>query len=111
MSRRILWHIGFWLSYSLVYALLNTAFAAPSDLAYSWPIRFLRFWMSELILLPIKITTAYLFIYWLVPRFLLKRVYWKMAMGSVGSKTLARHMARQNGESWVSLGFSSSQCS
>ena len=83
MSRRIIWHIGFWLSYTLVYALLNTGFAAPSDLAYSLPIRFLRFWAGELILLPIKITTAYLFIYWLVPRYLLKRAYWQMVIGSI----------------------------
>ena len=75
--------MAFWVAYTLSYALLSTAFAAPSDLAYSLPIRFLRFWVSELILLPIKMATAYLFIYWLVPKYLLKRAYWQMAIGGL----------------------------
>ena len=83
MSRRILWHIGFWVIYTLTYALLNTGFAAPSDLEYSLPIRFLRFWGGELILLPVKMMAAYLFIYWLVPKYLLKRAYKKMFLGSI----------------------------
>lgn len=77
MKKRYLWHIAFWLLYTLVYAYLNTSFPAPSDLEYSWGMRFWRFWQSELIMLPIKLLATYSFLYWIVPRFVLKGEYWK----------------------------------
>lgn len=76
MKKRIGLHILFWLTYTLAYAYLNTAFAgAPSDLKYDLPIRFLRFWANELIMLPIKLLLTYGFLYIIIPRFILKRKY------------------------------------
>lgn len=83
MSKRIFLHIGFWLIYTLTYAILHTAFAAPSDLAYALPLRFGRMWVGELFMLPVKLTAAYVFIYRLVPRFLLKRKYGLMFLWTV----------------------------
>lgn len=80
MSKRILLHIAFWLIYTMTYALLHTAFAGPSDLAYELPIRFGRMWVAELLMLPVKLPAAYAFIYLLVPRFLLKRKYGSMIL-------------------------------
>jgi hypothetical protein len=81
-SRRLL-HIGFWLAYTLVYALLNTVFAPPSDMKYPVFIRILRFWAGEWIMLPIILGAAYLFVYWLVPQFLLKKKYKEFLLGAV----------------------------
>lgn len=83
MSKRILLHIGFWLVYTMTYALLHTAFAAPSDLAYEWPVRFGRLWIGELLMLPVKLTAAYVFIYQLVPKFFLKRAYVRMLFWTI----------------------------
>ena len=83
MSKRLLLHIGFWLVYTWTYALLSTAFASPSDLAYDLPWRFGRFWLSELLMLPVKLTAAYVFIYQLVPRFLMKQRYWPMLFWTI----------------------------
>ena len=77
MQRRILWHIAFWLGYTLVYAYLSTSFPAPSDLEFSWAIRYWRFWQTELIMLPLKMLATYTFLYWIVPRFFLVRNYWQ----------------------------------
>ncbi|MCB0837949.1 MAG: histidine kinase [Bacteroidetes bacterium] len=78
MKDRLKWHIGFWLGYTLIYACLNTLFAGgTSDLKYEWPIRFLRFWANELVMLPLKLVATYIFLYWIVPRFLLQGNYLK----------------------------------
>ena len=74
MKKRIWWHIGFWMVYTLIYAYLNTSFAAgSSDLKYEWSIRFLRFWANEFVMLPLKLVATYFFLYWIVPKFLLER--------------------------------------
>lgn len=72
---RILLHFAFWLAYAAVYALISTAFAAPSDLKFPPMIRFLRFWLYEIGLLPLKVVAAYWFLYYLVPKFILQNKY------------------------------------
>lgn len=83
MKQRYLWHVAFWLFYSLIYAYLSTAFPAPSDLEYSWGMRYWRFWQSQLIMLPIKILTTYAFLYWIVPRFILKGDYLRAVLSGL----------------------------
>lgn len=75
MKQRFLLHLGFWLAYTLIYALLSTGFAAPSDLEYTWPVRFLRFWVGELIMLPLKLVATYGFLYFIIPQFMLRGRY------------------------------------
>ena len=83
MNQRVRLHVLFWLAYTIIYGILNTSFAAPSDLAYSLPIRFLRLWASEILVLPIKIITTYGFLYILIPRYFLKKEYLKIIAWSL----------------------------
>lgn len=75
MKKQIAWHVAFWIGYTLVYAWLNTSFPAASDLKYELPQRFLRFWVAECMMLPLKLLLTYSFLYWIVPRFLMKGKY------------------------------------
>lgn len=79
-NKRIALHIGFWVVYTLMYALLNTSFASTKVFDYPPLQRFLLFWGAELILLPIKLIAAYGFLYYLLPKFILKRKYFGVAI-------------------------------
>ena len=83
MKQRILWHVIFWLGYTSLYAYLNTAFPAPSDLEYDWAIRYWRFLQTEWIMLPLKLIATYAFLYWVVPRFVLTGQYGKAILATL----------------------------
>lgn len=82
MKKRIIEHSIFWLIYTLVYAYLNTSFPAASDMAYSWPMRFFRFWQGELLMLPLKLIATYGFLYGILPHFILQKKYISAAVYS-----------------------------
>tara|TARA_B100000497_G_C7684809_1_gene414838 strand:+ start:306 stop:1367 length:1062 start_codon:yes stop_codon:yes gene_type:complete len=65
-------HILFWISYTLIFALISTAFASTTDMTYPPMIRFGRYWLNEIGMLPLKTIAAYGFILWIVPNFFLK---------------------------------------
>lgn len=75
MKKNIIQHSVFWLIYTLVYAYLNTSFPAASDLEYTWPWRFWRFWQGEVLMLPLKLLATYGFLYGLLPHFILQKKY------------------------------------
>jgi len=79
-NQRIAQHVIFWSLYTLLYALLNTAFSSPSDKVYTVGIRFLRFWLSEIGTLPLKLLLVYSFLYYIVPVYLLKQKYFKTVL-------------------------------
>ena len=75
MRFRIATHIGFWLLFTGIYALMSAFFAGPSDLVYSPAIRLIRFWLSELAVLPCIILPYYAIVYYLIPRYFNRRAY------------------------------------
>ncbi len=69
MNKRVLWHIGFWLVYTVAYAVLNMSFSRyPSGENLSFISQFFIVWVVELLLLPAKLAAVYTFIYYLIPR-------------------------------------------
>jgi two-component system, LytTR family, response regulator LytT len=66
---RILWHIIFWISIYLFYSL---TYGSLSEYGKQF--------ISNLFLLPVRIVGTYVFIYYLVPLFLLKRKYITFSM-------------------------------
>ena len=69
MNLRVLWHIGFWLLYTLAYALIDMSFSRyPSGDGYSLTEQFFIVWSVEISMLPAKLIAAYTFLYYLVPR-------------------------------------------
>ena len=77
MRNRLLKHILFWLLYTCVYAYLSASFPAKSDLAFSFPMRFFRFWVTECMQLPIKLIVTYGALYWVFPKYILEQKYIK----------------------------------
>ncbi len=73
MKLRILRHLIFWLAYTSLYAWLSASFPAKSDLAFAFPMRFFRFWLTECMSLPIKWVAVYGLLYWGFPRYFLNR--------------------------------------
>ena len=68
VNRRILLHIAFWLGYTGLYTIINMGFAPPSDMEYPWLTRLGRFWLLELIELPVKLMATYGFFYFILPK-------------------------------------------
>ena len=68
-ASRIVLHIGFWLAFVALYALVYTLFASPSDLAYPIATRYMRSLFSEILLLPCKAIPFYVIFYWILPSF------------------------------------------
>lgn len=81
MNKRIWLHITFWLAYMLLYAGVKVFFAGSSDMVYPPLIRFGRFFLLEMIFLPWKAIPFYVLFYVLIPRFLAKKEYLKIAFG------------------------------
>ena len=79
MSRRILLHIAFWFCFMAIFVIRDMLFAGPSDLKYPVGIRVLRFFFSELSLLPWKATPFYALFYFLIPRYFSNGAYLKTA--------------------------------
>ena len=74
-AQRIALHVTFWLVFTMMYAVISTAFAQPSDLAIAMPWRFLRFWAYEIAMLPLKLVAVYGLLYFLIPLYLVPRKY------------------------------------
>ncbi len=72
-NSRIATHVLFWVIYYIAFSLI---WATEKGLAASF--------FLEFILLPIRMMAVYVTIYYLVPRFLIKRQYRKFAIGYVG---------------------------
>lgn len=79
MSFRVLQHILFWLTFGLLYVIMDMLFAAPSDMAYPPVQRFFRFCVKELAFLPWKMIPFYFLFYYLIPKYFRKGHYLKMA--------------------------------
>jgi len=62
---RILWHILFWVGFYLFYSI---SYGEYTD-SYAWEFK------SNLIMLPVRMLATYTLIYYLIPRFLMKRKY------------------------------------
>ena len=73
-------HIIFWLVFMALYVIRDMLFAGPSDLAYPVGQRILRFFSSELLLIPWKITPFYVLFYVLIPRYFRKGAYLRTAL-------------------------------
>ncbi len=80
MSLRVLEHILFWFVYVMFYTITDVLFASPSDLAYTVPMRFLRFLFQELSFLPWKLIPFYFLFYFLLPKYFSQRNYFKIAL-------------------------------
>ena len=78
-TQRIWIHIGFWFFFTVAYAISNTTFAPPTDMAYPLPIRFLRFWGYEVAMLPLKLLVTYGFLYYFFPQYLVHGKFIKAA--------------------------------
>lgn len=52
-------------------------------MVYVWPIRFFRFWQSELLMLPLKLFATYGFLYGILPHFILQKRYAQAAFYSI----------------------------
>ncbi len=63
-----------------IYVVRDLLFAGPSDLAYPFATRILRFCFSELALLPWKATPFYALFYFLIPRYFSNGAYVKTAL-------------------------------
>ena len=68
-------HIVFWFAFMALYVVRDMLFAGPSDLAYPFGRRLLRFFFSELLLLPWKAAPFYALFYFLIPRFFSRGAY------------------------------------
>lgn len=68
-------HGVFWLCFTLVFALIKINFAPPSEMEYSPGVRFLRYWLSEISMLPLKLMASYGFLYLILPRYILQKKY------------------------------------
>ena len=75
MSTRVLLHVGFWLFFVTLDALVSISFPGTSDLVYPPVQRFLRFLLNHLAFLPWQIIPFYALFYWLIPTYLTKRKY------------------------------------
>ena len=75
MTVRFWQHIGFWILYISLYALLSNSFPGTSDLVYPPWQRFGRFWINELLFLPWKMIPFYALFYWLIPQYFHKKQY------------------------------------
>ncbi len=80
MSQRVLRHSFFWFSFMALYIIRDMLFAGPSDLVYPFGQRILRFFFSELSLLPWKVIPFYVLFYFLIPRFFSRGAYGKTAL-------------------------------
>ena len=83
MNNRILKHSLFWLVYTGIHAYLNASFPAKSDLAYAFPARLFRFWVTELMYLPVILLATYWILYWVFPKYFLHRQYGKALLSTV----------------------------
>ena len=80
MAQAILRHSAFWFLYVALYVIRSMLFAGPTDLAYPFWERLLRFFFSELSFLPWKAVPFYLLFYFLIPRFFNRGAYFKTAL-------------------------------
>lgn len=95
MKNRYLLHIGFWVVYTAAYALLNMSFIEKMTMVeYSLGSRFIKFWVAELWLLPMKLMATYGFLYYLLPRFFKPGNYigllWRCLLGLIPLLILTR---------------------
>ncbi len=84
MSKRILQHIIFWLSFILLYVVTKFLFAPPSALAIPPVERFFRYFLGEVALFPWKIIPFYFLFYYSIPTFFKKKKYGKFAISFIG---------------------------
>ncbi|MEM8488182.1 MAG: histidine kinase [Bacteroidota bacterium] len=77
MYQRISRHIFFWFCFVTLYVIQDLLFPPPSDLVYPVWQRVLRFFFSELSLLPWKAIPFYALFYFLIPRYFSKGAYIK----------------------------------
>ena len=70
--KKIFLHASVWIVYTVVIALISTAFATSSDMAYPPFTRFMRLWLTEIGFLPLKIFATYFFLNYLIPKYFLK---------------------------------------
>ena len=84
VQRRVFVHSAFWLAFMALYVVRDMLFAGPSDLAYPFGLRLLRFFFSELSLLPWKAAPFYALFYFLIPRFFSRGAYLKTGMYFLG---------------------------
>ncbi len=75
MYQRISRHILFWFCFVTLYVIQDLLFPPPSDLVYSFWVRVLRFFFSELSVLPWKAIPFYALFYYLIPRFFSRGAY------------------------------------
>ena len=66
-----MWHIVFWVVYTMAYAILNMSFSKNLPATeYPISVRFFYFWAAELWMLPVKLVATYGFLYLLIPKYL-----------------------------------------
>ncbi len=75
MSSSVLRHSLFWFLFIMLYVIRSLLFAGPSDLAYPFGFRLLRFFFSELSFLPWKAIPFYFLFYFLIPRHIYRNRY------------------------------------
>lgn len=80
MSQRIIRHIIFWLGFVTLYVIRDLLFPPPSDMVYPFAQRVLRFFFSELSVLPWKAIPFYALFYFLIPRYFSRGAYVKAAL-------------------------------